>query len=151
MEKTQEKTGLNAIGLPESRFLQNNAGFAPDKAAPCLFVARSWLFREIFLEFSRFTIIFFSFWHRVFLDRDIGPELGIFGIDLNPPIHSRLGIGLDGISGAFWFADPTVNAFVRVDDEKILSFIKTVHGANFNAIRMLAHYTVIDDDISHSG
>lgn len=114
-----------------------------------LFVAGSRIFGKIFLEFTRFAIIFIGIGRRIFFNCDVGPQLGIFRVDLDPAIHSRFGIGLDGIHGAFRFANAAVNTFIRVDDEEIFPFIKTVYRTNFNTIGVFAFDAIIDDDIGH--
>ena len=36
----------------------------------------------------------------LFLDGDIGPGLGVFGVDAEPFLETRFGIGLDGLDRA---------------------------------------------------
>ena len=42
-------------------------------------------------------------------------------IQRQPFLEPRLGVGLDRVDRAFRLADPAIDAFVRVDDEHVLS------------------------------
>ncbi|MCM3603807.1 hypothetical protein M3175_24460, partial [Robertmurraya korlensis] len=45
----------------------------------------------------------------------------------------------------------TVNTLIRMDDQKIRTFIETVHRTDFNAVSIFTTNTVISNDESHGG
>src|SRR4051794_32285144 len=85
------------------------------------------------------------------LDRNIRPDLGIFGVELEQFFQARLGVGLDRLDRAFRFAYAAIDAFVRMDDQHVRALVKAVHGADRNAIHVLALDATIVDDVRHSG
>jgi hypothetical protein len=86
---------------------------------------------------------------RSFFGGDIGPNLCIFGINAKPAFDAGLGIRLDRFDGAFGLANPTVDAFIRVDDQHVLALVKAIHGADFDAIHVFAFDAIVVDDIGH--
>jgi hypothetical protein len=58
---------------------------------------------------------------------------------------------VDGVSGTFRFAQGAIDAFVRVDHQKVGSFVKAIHGANIDAVGVLALDAVFGDYESHDG
>ena len=44
-----------------------------------------------------------------------------------------------------------VDAFVRVDHQHVLALVETVHGADLDAVHILALDAVLGDDIGHGG
>jgi hypothetical protein len=86
---------------------------------------------------------------RGFFGRDIGPNLCIFGINAKPAFDAGLGIGLDRLDGAFRLADPTIDAFIRMDDQHVLALVKAIYGADFDAIHVFAFDAIVVDDIGH--
>jgi hypothetical protein len=60
-------------------------------------------------------------------------------------------ISLDGIDGAFRFANATVDAFVRMDDEHVLALVEAVHGAHLDAVHGFAANAAIVDDVGQLG
>ena len=105
--------------------------------------------REVFLEFAGLILVFLAvrWWFALF--DDIGPFFGIFGVDLQPLVEARLGIRLNRINRAFRFADTTVDAFVRVDDEHVLAFIETIDRADFHTVHEFAFDAIVGDEIGH--
>src|SRR5436190_22783951 len=93
-------------------------------AQPSVAFAR--LRRELFLELSSLTVESLGVGRRLFLGGDVGPFLGVFGIDLQPFVEAGFGVRLDRVGRAFRLADAAVDALVRVDDEHVLAFIETV-------------------------
>ena len=80
---------------------------------------------------------------------------GIFGqifaysaFSKQPFLKPWLGISLDGIDGTFRFANATVDAFVRMDNEHILALVEAVHGAHGHAIHGFAANAAFVDDES---
>jgi hypothetical protein len=104
--------------------------------------------KELF-EFVGHTVHFLGFRQRITLDGDIRPDLGIFGINFQPLIETWLSVRLDGLGRTFRLADTAIDAFVGMNDQKILALIKAVDGADFNAIGILAANTIISHDIRH--
>src|SRR6185437_12655636 len=92
-------------------------------------VAGTWLRRKIFLELAFDPFEFLGIGRGILLLGDIRPALGIFRIHAEPFFQSRLGIRLDRIGRAFRLTHPAIDAFVRVDDEHVLAFVKAVHRA----------------------
>ena len=86
-----------------------------------------------------------------FFDRDIWPDSCVFRIQRQPFLKPGFAISLDGIDGAFRFANATVDAFVRMNDEHILALVETVHGANLDAVHGFAANAAIVDDVGQSG
>lgn len=66
-------------------------------------------------------------------------------------IWRDIGVADDGADRAFGNADGAVYAFVRVDDEEVRAFHEAVHGADCNAVGVLALNTGFGDDIRHGG
>src|SRR5262249_60846307 len=70
---------------------------------------------------------------RLALDRDVGPHLGVFGVQREPLLQAGLGIGLDGVDRTFRLAHPPINALVGVNDEHVLAFVADVESAYLHA------------------
>ena len=102
------------------------------------------------LELAGLAIPFLRISRGVPLDGDIGPALGHVGIEGQPLLKTRLRVRLDGFSRAFWLADAAINAFVGVDDEHVLAFVETIHGADFHAIHIFALDAILADDVGHA-
>ena len=81
-----------------------------------------------------------------FFDRNIWPDSCVFRIQRQPFLKPGFAISLDGIDGAFRFANATVDAFVRVDDEHVLALVEAVHGAHVDAVHDFAANTALVDD-----
>jgi hypothetical protein len=56
---------------------------------------------------------------------------------------------INGVYGAFWDAQVAINALLRVNDQHIGPFVKTVHGADLYAVGVFASDTVIDNNKGH--
>src|SRR5690348_7359791 len=82
----------------------------------------------------------------VLLNRDVGPGLGVLGVQFEPLFQAGLGIGLDGVDRAFRLADTTVDALVRVDDEHVGALVEAVDRTNLHAVGVLTFDAVIVDD-----
>src|SRR5204863_3298816 len=85
----------------------------------------------------------------VLLDRDIGPSLGIFGVDGQPLLGAGLGVRLDGVDRAFRLADAAIDALVGVDDEHVLALVEAVDRTHLDAVHQLTFNAAFIDDISH--
>ena len=115
-----------------------------------LAVASSRLIAEIFLIFPGFTRKFFAICRRFLHDRNIRPDLGELGIDLQPlAVWIILGIGLDRLNRAFRLANAAIDALIRVNDEHVLAFIEAVDRANLHTVHVFTLNAGVDDDIGH--
>jgi hypothetical protein len=101
------------------------------------------------LEFSGPAIELFGLRQSVTLDRDIRPKLGIFSIQAQPIFQIRFGVGLNGLGRTFGFANATIYALVRMDHEHVFALVKTVNGANLDAIHVFAFDAIFDNDVGH--
>ena len=104
----------------------------------------------MFLKLVRLSIPFFCVWQRIAPHSEIGPLLRIFGVALKPVFQAGFSVRFDSFGGAFGFAHAAGYALVRVDDEKVLSLIKTVDRTNFHTVSVFAFHAIVGDDISHS-
>jgi len=75
--------------------------------------------REELFEFVFYGFKFFGFWHWLLFAGDIWPFLSIFSVHFKIFLTGGVGIRYDSFNRAFRFADATVNAFVRMDDQSI--------------------------------
>ena len=126
------------------------AGIRTRRAVATPSVARAGVFREELLELALDAVHFLGFRHRVLLDRDIRPDLGIIRIDLQPLVEARLGVGLDRLRRTYRFADTTIDAFIRMDDEEVFALIEAIDGADLDTIGVFAANAVVRDDVGHS-
>jgi hypothetical protein len=69
------------------------------------------------------------------------------GVDLEPLFEAGLGVRLDRIDGAFWLANTTIDAFIGVNDEHILTLIKAVDGTDLNTVHVLTFDAAFIDDV----
>ena len=86
---------------------------------------------------------------RRLLGRDVRPDFCVFGIDAEPLFQAGFGVGLDRFNRAFGLTHAAVDAFVRVDDQHIFALVKTIDGANLNAVHVFAFDAIVVDDIGH--
>src|SRR5215203_2813141 len=89
-------------------------------------IAFAGVWREEFFEFAFHPVELLGVRRGVALDGDVGPFLGIFGVDLEPLVEPRLSVGLDRLGGAFWFANTAIDALVGMDDEHVLTFVEAI-------------------------
>src|SRR5262249_43523262 len=109
-------------------------------------VTRAGTWREV-LEFVRLPLPLLRVRRRRFFDRNIWPDSCVFRIQRQPFLKPGFAISLDGIDGAFRFANATVDAFVRMDDEHVLALVEAVHGAHLDAVHGFAANAAIVDDV----
>ena len=57
---------------------------------------------------------------HVLFDRDVGPLLRVFAVELEPLLEARLGVRLDSVDRALRYAYSAIDALVGVDDEHVL-------------------------------
>src|SRR5947209_9850500 len=113
-------------------------------------ITRAGIWREV-LEFVRLPLPLLRVRRGRFFDRNIWPDSCVFRIQREPFLKPGFAISLDGIDGAFRFANATVDAFVRMDDEHVLALVEAVHGADFDAVHGFAANAAIVDDVGQLG
>src|SRR5215831_1090453 len=113
-------------------------------------ITRAGIWREV-LEFVRLPLPLLRVRRGRFFDRDIWPDSCVFRIQRQPFLKPGFAISLDGIHGAFRFANATVDAFVRMNDEHVLALVEAVHGANLDAVHDFAANAAIVDDVGQLG
>ena len=70
-------------------------------------------------------------------------------VDIEPAVERRLGVRLDGVDRTFRLANPAIDAFIGMDDEKVLALVLAVDGADFHAICVCAANAIVGHDICH--
>src|SRR6266516_1857692 len=113
-------------------------------------ITRAGIWREV-LEFVRFPLPLLRVRRGRFFDRNIWPDFREFRIQRQPFLKPPLAISLDSINGALWFANATVDAFVRMDDQHVLALVEAVHGAHLDAVHGFAANAAIVDDVGQLG
>src|SRR6516225_12472139 len=113
-------------------------------------ITRAGIWREV-LEFVRLPLPLLRVRRGRFFDRNIWPDSCVLRIQRQPFLKPGFAISLDGIDGAFRFANATVDAFVRVDDEHVLALVEAVHGAHLDAVHGFAANAAIVDDVGQLG
>ena len=83
---------------------------------------------------------------------DVRPDLRQFSIELKEYllVFGQLIFRVDGIYRAFRLAQGAVNAFVRVNDEEIGPFVKTIDRAHLHAVCVFALDTLFANNKSHA-
>ncbi len=90
-------------------------------------------------------------YQRLFLLRDawsLGDHLGI-ELDEGALIVGDRIVDEDGLDGTLTAAGTAVGAGVGIDVEHLISFVKTVAGANYHAVGVLTAKTSFANDVSH--
>src|SRR5262249_45212409 len=109
-------------------------------------ITRAGIWREI-LELVRLPLPVLRVRRGRFFYRNSLPGSCVFRIQRQPFLKPRFAIRLDGIDRAFRFANATVDAFVRMDDEHVLALVEAVHGAHLDAVHGFAANAAIVDDV----
>ena len=86
---------------------------APQGQKQDLSVTSAGAFREMGFEFTGFVEPVIGVGRCVFPERNVWPNVGIFGVYFEPFFQARFSIGLDGIGRAFGFAYAAINALSR--------------------------------------
>src|SRR5690349_9475726 len=73
-------------------------------------VALAGVRREEFLELSVDPVELLGVRGRLLLRGDVGPFVGVFGVELQPFVEAGLGVGLDGIGRTFGLAHAAIDA-----------------------------------------
>src|SRR5260221_5817806 len=128
-----------------------NPAPARSKSQPDQSVSGAGLLGKILLELAFHALEILRVGRGFLLLGDVRPALGVFGIHLEPLLQPRFGVWLDGVGGTFGFAYAAVDAFVRMDDQHVLTLVEAVDGADFNAVGIFAFDAGFSDDVSHPG
>ena len=107
------------------------------------------LWREIPLKLSSDAVEFLGIRGWITAIGYVRPGFRKLGVEPQPILQARRGIGQDGFRRAFWFADPAVDALIRMDDEHILPFVETVDGTDLDAVHIFAFDAIVGDDECH--
>ena len=89
--------------------------------------------------------------HRIFLFGDDRALRGHFGVEFDKalPILGNVVLVEDCFDGAFGNARFAVNAFVGVNVNDLVAFVKTFDGTDNHAIRVFASETGFADNVCH--
>ena len=109
-------------------------------------ITRAGIWREV-LKFVRLPLPLLRVGRERFFDCNIWPDFRVFRIQRQPFLKPGFAISLDSINGAFRFANTTVDAFIRMDDEHVLALVETVHGAHLDAVHGFAANTALVDNV----
>ena len=93
-----------------------------------------------------FLCVFVSLWQSwkgVILE--IGPVL----LSVVAHFGGQRAVGKDRAHRALGLARATVDALIRMDDQKVLALVEAVHRTDFHAIHVLALDAVLSDDVGH--
>src|ERR687898_494259 len=115
-----------------------------------LFLARAGLVREILFKLVFFVLKIIGVGRRLALAGDVRPSGRQAAIELQPLLQALLGVGQDGVGRAFGLADAAVDAFVGIDDQHVLALVEAIHGADFDAVHVLAFDASLGHDIGHA-
>ena len=105
---------------------------------------------EMLFKFIGDVPPFVGICRRFALPRDIGPRLGKFSIHIDLFLRTIIRIRMDCLYGAFRLTHPTIDAFIGMDDQHVLTLVEAVHWTYFYAIHELALDAGFVDDISHT-
>ena len=91
----------------------------------------------------------FGIGRRFLLERILGHSLAYSVLMLSHFFEARLGVRLDHIDRTFRLANPAIDTLVGMDHEHILALVEAVHGADFDAVGVLALDADFSDDVRH--
>src|ERR1700738_2918029 len=83
--------------------------------------------------------------------RNIGPGHGIFSVKFQPAFGRRLAIWNDCLDRAFRLTYSTIDAFIGVNNQHVLTLVEAVNGADLHTIHIFAADARFCDDIGHDG
>jgi|TARA_Y100000994_G_scaffold119719_1_gene98405 hypothetical protein len=97
------------------------------------------------LKFTLDVRPFFGVFQRIFLLGDVWPDLGQLGIEFEETllIFWKLVLGEYSVDRALGLTQCTIDAFIRMDNEEVWSFIETVHWADFYTIGVFTLYASV--------
>jgi hypothetical protein len=109
----------------------------------------AWVGVEKIGVFFGLSVPIFRVLRRFAFDGYVGPHFGVGRVELKPLFQARFGVGPNGIGRTFGLANSAVDALVGVDDEHIFALVKAIHGADLDAIHILAADASFGDDVGH--
>ena len=80
-------------------------------------------------------------------DRNIRPSFRVVSVELEPLLSARFGIRLDRLDRTFRLAHAAIDAFVRMDDEHVLTLVEAIDGADLHAVHQFALDATLVDDV----
>src|SRR5262245_28495769 len=122
------------------------SAFGSKAASRFASITRAGIRREV-LKFIRLAFPLLRVSRGSPFDRDIRPSFRIFCVKLQPPLSARFSIRLDRFYRAFRLAHAAIDAFVRMDDEHVLTLVETIDGADLYAVHQFALDATLVDDV----
>ena len=103
------------------------------------------------MQLVGFSVPFRRVERRVFFEGDHRPLFRKLSVKLQEMllVGWQVIFGEDGMDRAFRLTQGTVDAFIRIDDQEIRSFMKTIHWADFYTVGVLTLDAVFSHDKSH--
>jgi hypothetical protein len=104
------------------------------------------------LQLVGFALPVFRVWHGVLHLGDVGPDFGEFRIQLQEYllVFGQFVFRENGVNWTLWLTQGAVDTLVRVNNQEVGAFVKTVYGANFHAIRVFTVDTIFTNNECHS-
>jgi hypothetical protein len=95
---------------------------------------------------------FFGVGQWFFHFRNTRPDLGQFCVELqeNLLVSREFVLGKNCVDGALWLAERAIYAFIRMDHQKVGTFVKAIYGTDLHAIRMFTLNAVFTYNERHS-
>jgi hypothetical protein len=99
------------------------------------------------LEFVRLALPLLRVSGGIPFDRNIRPSFRVVSVELEPLLSARFGIRLDRLDRTFRLAHAAIDAFVRMDDEHVLTLVEAIDGADLHAIHQFALDATLVDNV----
>src|SRR5262249_23198512 len=89
---------------------------------------------------------------RILLLTDVGPRLGVLGVDLLVlgPLLGEVRLRKDRLGGTDGLARSAVDALVGVDDQHVRALVEAVDGAHLDAVGVLALHATVGNHVGHA-
>src|ERR1700676_276517 len=128
---------------------------APGQARPARdkqlkFLALCGIGTEMLLELTLDALPLIGVGRCLPLAGNVRPGSGILPVELNPALGRLLAVRHDCLDRALGLADAAVDAFLGIDHQHVLALVEAIHGADFDAVHVLALDAGIVDDVGHS-
>src|SRR5687768_2713885 len=125
------------------------ARIARSSAVRSKLLALPGLRRKVLLELAGDFLPRVGIRRRGALARDVRPLDREIGVQLEPLLGLRVGVGQDRLRRALGLAHAAVDALVGMDHEHVLALVEAIHRAHLDAVHVLALDAVFGDDVSH--
>ena len=104
------------------------------------------------LEFVRFAIPVVSVWERFLGPANRFVKRAELCVQLNETnlVGRYILFRKNRVSGALWDTDSAINAFVRINHQKIRTFLEAINRANIHTVGEFAFDAVLCNNVSHS-